>query len=111
LAAGFGFALEVSAFASVDAVVPVRFRPRPPRLPRRRFFLVGSVGAPGSAGGAITVSVGAGVGASGVWPRSSVGGFCRRNHRSKWILLVGRARFQGRESGGARAAMWLNLSA
>jgi hypothetical protein len=83
----------------------------PPRLPRAALLLGGIGCAPGSAGGAITVSVGAGVGASWVRPRSSVGGFCRRNHRSKWILLVGRARFPVPESGGARAAMWSNSSA
>src|SRR3954447_22145864 len=106
-----GFASVGSAFASAVAPVAGRFRPRPPRLPRRRFFLVGSVGAPDSAGGALTVLVGAGVGAGWVRPRSSVGGLGRRNHRSKWILLVGRARYQGPGSGGARAAMWSNSSA
>src|SRR3954451_16137496 len=57
-----GFASVGSAFASAAAPVAGRFRPRPPRLPRRRFFLVGSVGAPVSAGRAPSGAVGGGGG-------------------------------------------------
>ena len=76
----------LAALGSVAAPVPLRLRPRPPRLPRRRFFFAGSV-VPASAGSGVTVWVGGAGRASSVRERSSVDGFCRLNHRSKWNLL------------------------
>src|SRR6476469_6790084 len=72
------------------APVPGRFRPRPPRLPRRRLRAALWV-APASAGDLLTVSSGAGaIGALSVAARSSGDGLRRRNHRSNWKLLQGK---------------------
>src|SRR3954464_3133556 len=71
------------------APVPVRFRPRPPRLPRRRLRAALWV-APASAGDLLTgSSEGGAIGALSVAARSSGDGLRRRNHRSNWKLLQG----------------------
>ena len=108
----FGLAsASALAEACVEVVPAGRLRPRPPRLPRRRFLGAVSV-RPACAGGEVTFSAGAGAAGSAVRARSSVGDLVRLNNRSKRNLLVGRARFgRPRQSGGARAACGSNSSA
>src|SRR5215208_8486436 len=96
----FGLA-SVSALvaACVEVVPDGRLRPRPPRLPRRRFLGAVSVW-PACAGGVVTFSGGAGAAGSAVRARSSVGDLVRLNSRSKRNLLVGRARYGRPMTGG-----------
>src|SRR5205823_11987092 len=94
--------LAGSAFGFVSAVAAdsVFFlRPRPPRLPRRRFGLVCS---PAAVGAGVGVTIGTGWGAP--CAGASFWRFLRRKNCSKRNLLLVRARWRHPVPGGARAA-------
>ena len=85
-----------AAVSAVSPAVPGFLRPRPPRLPRRRFGLVGSVGSAAdcAAGGGATAqaSLGSRCGRLAGAAAASSDSFFRRRNQGKRKLLRGGAR-------------------
>jgi hypothetical protein len=86
-----GFSSTSGAAAAAAPVEDVFLRPRPPRLPRRRFGFVGSVVSPASAAGGSGIT-GSGATSTGGWAAASAAetSDLRRRNQGKRKLLVGR---------------------
>src|SRR5581483_11511380 len=97
---------SVSASWPPSAAAPVFFLPRPPRLPRRRFGLLGSVvSAAGSADDSITSgSDGASSAAGSAAAASDSARFRRRNQGKKKLLRSCARQRRPLQRGDARAA-------